>query len=390
MSDSNYLPFPKGFATAAIHEAQEPEQWSSMEVVAPISLSTTFKQYGPADFKNYEYSRSGNPTREVLEKVIAALECAKYGACFSSGLGACTTILGLLKAGDHLICINDVYGGTYRLMSKVASKYGIETTISERDAASFEKAVKTNTKMIWAETPTNPTLQLCDIEAVAKVAKKNNLIFVVDNTFLTPYLQRPLTLGADIVMHSVTKYINGHSDVVMGAIATNDEKIIQELRFLQNSLGIVPSPFDCYQVLRSLKTLSLRMKQHSQSSLLIAKHFEGHPKVEKVIHPGLPSHPQHDLAKKQTSGHSGMITIYIKGNVESSKKFLKSLKVFTLAESLGGYESLAELPSLMTHASVSPELREKVGITDNLIRLSVGLEDPEDLIADLEQALALI
>lgn len=387
MSGDNFLPLEEEFSTFAIHEAQEPEQWSCMEVVTPISTSTTYKQKGPADFTKYEYSRSGNPTREVLEKVIAKLENGKYGFCFSSGLGANTTLLGLLKTGDHILCINDVYGGTNRLFSKVASRFGIETTFSEIEAESFQKNLKPNTKMIWIETPTNPTLQVCDIRKVSEISKKHNVILVVDNTFLTPYFQKPLMLGADIVVHSLTKYMNGHSDVVMGAIITNNENLATELKFLQNAMGVVPSPFDCYQVLRSLKTLALRMKQHSDSSLVIAKYLEFHPKIEKVLHPGLPSHPQYELTKRQTSGHSGIFSIYIKGNLNASKKFLQSLKVFTLAESLGGYESLAELPSVMTHASVPAEQREKLRITDNLIRLSVGLEDVGSLVLDLEQAL---
>lgn len=390
MSGDHFLPIQEDFSTIAIHEAQEPEQWSCMEVVTPISTSTTYKQRGPADFKKYEYSRSGNPTREVLEKVIAKLEDAKYGYCFSSGLGANTTLLGLLKCGDHILCINDVYGGTNRLFSKVASRFGIETSFSEIEAESFEKNMRPNTKMIWIETPTNPTLQVCDIAKVAEISKKHNVILVVDNTFLTPYFQKPLTLGADVVVHSLTKYMNGHSDVVMGACMTNNEALSKEIKFLQNAMGIVPSPFDCSQVLRSLKTLALRMKQHSESSLQIAKYLESHPKVEGVIHPGLPNHPHYELTKRQTSGHSGIFSIYIKGNLDSSKKFLQSLKKFTLAESLGGYESLAELPSVMTHASVPPEQREKLRITDNLIRLSVGLEDVKSLILDLEQALKAI
>ncbi|KAK9892134.1 hypothetical protein WA026_018334 [Henosepilachna vigintioctopunctata] len=389
-NNSGYLPIPKSFATSAIHVAQNPDQWPAMDVVTPISLAVTFKQDGPGDFKKYEYSRSGNPTRDVLEKVIASLEGGNFGACFSSGLGAATAILSLLKQGDHLICVDDVYGGTNRLLSKVAVKFGIQTTFSGVDIESFERAVQKNTRMIWLESPTNPTLKLCDIQAISALAKKYNILCVVDNTFLTPYLQRPLSLGADIVTHSITKYMNGHSDIIMGAVIVNEKKLYDDIKFLQNSMGIVPSPFDCYQVLRSLKTLAVRMKQHSESSLIIAKHLEGHPKIEKVIHPGLPSHPQHELAKKQTSGHSGMLTIYIKGNLESSKKFLKSLKVFTLAESLGGYESLIELPSVMTHAALTQEHRDILGIKDNLLRISVGLEDTEDLIADLDQALALI
>ncbi|XP_044747140.1 putative cystathionine gamma-lyase 2 isoform X2 [Coccinella septempunctata] len=390
MSGDSFLPLQEEFATLAIHEAQEPEQWSCMEVVTPLSTSTTFKQNGPADFKKYEYSRSGNPTREVLEKVIAKLEDGKHGFCFSSGLGANTTLLGLLKSGDHILCINDVYGGTNRLFTKVASRFGIETSFSEIEADSFEKNLRKNTKMIWIETPTNPTLQVCDIQRVADISKKNNVILVVDNTFLTPYFQKPLMLGADIVVHSITKYMNGHSDVVMGAVVCSNEELSKEIKFLQNAMGTVPSPFDCYQVLRSLKTLALRMKQHSESSLHIAKYLESHPKVEKVIHPGLSNHPQYELTKRQTSGHSGMLSFYIKGDIDSSKKFLQSLKIFTLAESLGGYESLAELPAVMTHSSVPADQRERLRITDNLIRLSVGLEDVGSLVADLEQALAAI
>ncbi|KAK9885884.1 hypothetical protein WA026_013759 [Henosepilachna vigintioctopunctata] len=395
MSDNiGYLPLPKSFATTAIHNAQEPEQWSCNEVVPPISMTTVFKlsfneEDSPGSHK-YKYGRFGNPTRNVLEEVIAKLECGYSASCFGSGLGASMTILGLLKQGDHLVSVDDVYGGTNILFSNVANKFGIETTFSEIDVESFEKALRPNTKMIWIESPTNPTMKICDIEAISKLAKKHDIILVVDNTFLTPYLQRPLTLGADIVIHSLTKYMNGHSDVIMGAVVAKNEKLAKEIAVLQGSMGIIPSPFDCYQVLRSLKTLALRMNQHSQSALKIAEHFDKHPKVLKVLHPGLPSHPQHELAKKQTSGHSGILSLYIDGNLESSLKFLRSLKIFALAGSLGGYESLAALPSIMSHEFVPQEQKSKLGITDNLIRLSVGLEDTDDLIADLENAFNLI
>lgn len=386
-----YLPFPKGFATTAIHTGQDPEQWSSLSVVPPIVLSTTFKQHSPANPKLFEYGRSGNPSRNVLEECLAAIEGGKYGLCFASGLGATTAILGLLKTGDHLICGDDVYGGTNRLFSKVSINMGITNSFVDMvDISNIEKAITSNTKLIWLETPTNPLLKVFDIKTIAELAHKHKILLAVDNTFLTPYLQRPIELGADIVAHSLTKYLNGHSDVIMGAIICNDGGIHEKLRFLQNAMGIVPSPFDCALVNRSLKTLALRMRQHSSNSLAIAQFLESHPKVEKVIHPSLPSHPQHALYKKQTSGHSGMVSFYIKGNLESSEKLLRNFKIFILAESLGGYESLAELPSIMTHASVPDEQRQVLGITDNLIRLSVGLEDADDLIDDLRQALATI
>lgn len=389
--DNGFLPYPKGFATHAIHHAQEPEQWDSMAIVAPIVTSTTYKQFGPADFKKYEYSRSGNPTRDVLERVLAKLDNGKYGLTFSSGLGAATALLGMLKAGDHLISGSDVYGGTNRLFSKVATKFALEVTLLDlSDLKSFESNIKENTKLVWVETPTNPMMQVVDIKAISDIAKKNNLILVVDNTFLTPYLLRPLNFGADIVSYSLTKYMNGHTDVVMGALITSDEALYEKLKFLQNAMGIVPSPFDCYQVNRGLKTLALRMEQHKNNALTIAKYLESHPKVDKVLHPGLPSHPQHELFKKQTSGHSGTFSFYLKGDLETSKKFLTALKLFALAESLGGYESLIELPSVMTHSSVPAEQRAVLGITDSLIRLSVGIEEVEDLVADLEHAFKAI
>jgi cystathionine gamma-lyase len=382
---SGYLPQPQGFATAAIHAFQDPEQWDSMAVVAPMVSSTTFKQYSPANFKKFEYGRSGNPNRQILENCLATLDDGKYGLCWSSGLGATTAIVSMFNAGDHIICGDDVYGGTNRLFNKVCSKFGLEISFVHEN--SIENAIKPNTKLIWVESLTNPTLKVIDIKAIADIAHKHNLLLAVDSTFLTPYFQRPLNFGADLVIHSISKYINGHSDVIMGATITNNEEIYKQLKFLQNAMGIVPAPFDCYQVTRSIKTLALRMKQHMKNSLEVGQFLEKHPKVEKVLHPGLPSHPQHELFKKQTSGCGGMLTFYLKGGLAESQKFLSSLKIFALAESLGGYESLAELPSVMTHASVPEDQRKVLKITDNLVRVSVGLEDPEDLIKDLKQAL---
>ncbi|XP_063923872.1 cystathionine gamma-lyase-like [Zophobas morio] len=384
--EKGYLPEPKGFATAAIHAFQDPEQWSSMSVVAPMVASTTFKQYGPANFKKYEYGRSGNPNRDILENCLATLDNAKYGLCWASGLGAATGIASLFKAGDHIVCGDDVYGGTNQLFNEVCTKFGLETSFVHE--TKIESAIKKNTKLIWIESLTNPTLKVIDIPAIAAIARKHKVLLAVDNTFVTPYFQRPIDFGADLVVHSITKYINGHSDVIMGVVITNNKDLYDRLKFLQNSMGIVPAPFDCYQVTRSIKTLALRMKQHMKNSLEVAKFLETHPKVEKVLHPGRPFHPQHELYKKLTSGCSGMITLYFKnGTLEHSQRFLSSLKVFTLAESLGGVESLAELPAVMSHAGVPEDQRKVLNITDNLIRLSVGVEDIEDLISDLQQAL---
>jgi len=386
-----FLPQDPTFATRAIHVGVEPEKWNSMAVVPPISLATTFKQDGPADFRKYEYSRSGNPTRDCLEECLASLEDGKHGLTFASGLAATTSIMHLLKQGDHVIAGDDLYGGTNRYFRRVLSNQGITVEfVNSIVVSNVTAAIKPSTKIVWVESPTNPTLKLTDIAAVSKAVKAVNkdIIVVVDNTFMTPYYQRPLSLGADLVLHSCTKYLNGHSDVVMGAVLCVRDDLHERLRFLQNAIGTVPSPFDCYLVLRSLKTLAHRMKAHGENGLQIAKFLEGHPAVEKVLHPALPSHPQHELALRQCYGHSGMVTIYIKGdNVEVARRFFKAIKVFTLAESLGGYESLCELPSLMTHSSISAEERARLGITDCLVRLSVGLEDLADLKEDLDQAL---
>uniref|UniRef100_T1JND1 cystathionine gamma-lyase n=1 Tax=Strigamia maritima TaxID=126957 RepID=T1JND1_STRMM len=377
------------FATKAIHSGQEPEQWKSLAVVPPISMSTTFKQPAPGEHVGYEYARSGNPTRNCLEQCLAALDNACYGLTFASGLAATDCICRLLKSGDHLISMDDVYGGTNRYFKQILSKYKIKTSFVDcTDTANVEKEIRENTRMIWVETPTNPTLRLVNIENLAKLAhSRDNIILVVDNTFMSSYFQQPLALGADICFYSLTKYMNGHSDVVMGAITTNDKEIQEELKFLQNAIGSIPSPFDCYLVNRGLKTLHLRMREHMTNSMEVAKFLENHPLVDSVLYPGLESHPQHELAKQQCSGFTGMVSFYISGGLEEARIFLKSLKVFTLAESLGGYESLAEHPAIMTHASVPADERKALKIGDNLIRLSVGLESIADIISDLDQAL---
>ncbi|KAL6458038.1 hypothetical protein MHYP_G00332680 [Metynnis hypsauchen] len=381
----------KSFATDAIHVGQEPEQWSSMAIVPPISLSTTFKQYGPGKHAGFEYSRSGNPTRNCLEKAVAALDGAKYCVALASGLAATVTITHMLKSGDGIVCMSDVYGGTNRYFRRVAAEIGYDASFADfTNLEVLKAALKPNTKMLWIETPTNPTMKVVDIQACSDVAHEysKNIIVVVDNTFMSAYFQRPLALGADICMYSATKYMNGHTDVVMGLISVSREDLYERLKFLQNALGGVPSPFDCYLCNRGLKTLHLRMKQHFKNALVAAKFLEADPRVEKVIFPGLPSHPQHELMKKQCTGCPGMITFYIKGKLEHATTFLSNLKLFALAESLGGYESLAEHPAIMTHASVPENERMELGISDTLIRLSVGLEDEEDIIADLAQALS--
>lgn len=381
----------KSFATDAIHIGQEPEQWKSMAVVPPISLSTTFKQNGPGNHAGFEYSRSGNPTRNVLEKAVAAVDGAKYSLALASGLAATVTITHLLKAGDGIVCMDDVYGGTNRYFQRVAAQFGVEISFADCTKPELLKAaLKNNTKMVWIETPTNPTMKVVDIRACSDLVHEHdkNIIVVVDNTFMSAYFQRPLALGADICMYSATKYMNGHSDVVMGLISVNNEEIHERLRFLQNALGGVPSPFDCYLCNRGLKTLHIRMERHFKNAMAAAKFLEADPRVERVIFPGLPSHPQYDVVKRQCTGCPGMITFYIKGKLEHASTFLSNLKMFAVAESLGGYESLAEHPAIMTHASVPEKQRAVLGISDTLVRLSVGLEDEDDIIEDLSQALA--
>lgn len=384
-----FLPRFPHFATRAIHAGQDPEQWRSRAVVPPISLSTTFKQDAPGQHAGFVYSRSGNPTRNCLEKAVAALDEAKYSLAFASGLAATVTITHLLKVGDEVVCMDDVYGGTNRYFRRVAAEFGLKISFVDCSKTKLlEEAITSRTKLVWLETPTNPSLKLTDIAACAKVVHAHgDVLLVVDNTFMSAYFQRPLALGADVCMYSATKYMNGHSDVVMGLVSVNSEDLHDRLRFLQNTLGSVPSPLDCYLCLRGLKTLQIRMEKHFQNGMAVARFLETNPRVEKVLYPGLPSHPQHELARRQCAGCPGMVTFYIKGSLRHAETFLQHLKLFTLAESLGGYESLAELPAIMTHASVPKNDRETLGISDTLVRLSVGLEDERDLLEDLDQAL---
>lgn len=375
------------FSTKSIHVGQEADSATGATIV-PIYQTSTYTQQEIGVHKGFEYSRTGNPTRAALEKCLASLESGKYGLAFASGLAATNGVLSILRPGDHIVSGEDVYGGTYRLFEKVFSPYGITVTyVNGTDPSAFAKAIKKETKLIWLETPTNPLLQLTDIAAVSQISKRKNLLLAVDNTFATPYLQRPLELGADIIVHSTTKYLGGHSDVVGGAVVLNDESLYDKIKFYQNAAGGVPGPFDSWLVLRGLKTLGLRMKQHELNAMEIALHLEKHPKVLKVNYPGLKTHPQYELARKQMSGFSGMISFEIKGGFNEVNEFMKALKIFSLAESLGGVESLTCHPSSMTHASIPKEDRERRGIHENLIRLSVGIEDVADLIADLDHAL---
>ncbi|KRX27290.1 putative cystathionine gamma-lyase 2, partial [Trichinella nelsoni] len=387
------------FATDALHVGQEPEQWAHHEVVPPICLATTFKQPAPGEPKSFDYSRAGNATRVSLELCIASLEAAKHckkvyihvfsGSTYSSGLAASAAVVSLLTVGDTVLACNDMYGGTVRFLNRIVSRAGIKCVRAILSAENIGKFIEEHgIKLVWIESPSNPLLRITDIAAVCSEVKKFPGVYtVVDNTFMSPYFQRPLDLGADMVIHSITKYINGHSDVVMGCVCTNDKQIAEHLEFQQLAVGAVPSAFDCFLVNRGIKTLHIRMQRHYENGLAVAKFLEKHPLVTKVLYPALPSHPEYEIHQKQTKGMSGMVSFYIKGDLEASKTFLKSLQIFALAESLGGYESLAEHPALMTHASVSKESRDELGISDNLLRLSVGLEDIEDLIADLEQAL---
>lgn len=377
------------FATRAIHGGQSPEP-ATGAVMPPIFTSSTYIQESPGVHKGFEYSRSHNPTRFAWERAVANLEGGQQGLAFASGMAATSTIMELLDSGDHVVAMDDLYGGTFRLFDKVRGRSaGLEFSyVDLTDLAAVEAAITPKTRMVWIETPSNPMLKLVDIAAVAAIAKKHNIIVVVDNTFATPFNQRPLELGADIVMHSATKYLNGHSDMVGGiAVVGDNDELVEKMLFLQNSVGAVAGPFDSYLALRGVKTLALRMKHHNEAALQLAQWLEQHPQVEKVIYPGLPSHPQHELAKKQMSGFGGMISILLKGDLEKARRFLEAVEIFALAESLGGVESLIEHPAIMTHASIPKENREKLGILDNFVRISVGIEDIDDLIADLDRAL---
>lgn len=377
------------FSTKAIHVGNEPnlKEGGSGDMVIPIHLSTTFaREKVDKPTAGYEYSRSGNPTRYALEKNLAALENGKYAFAFSSGLAAITNVLFLVKKGDHIISIDDVYGGTRRLFKQVFEQFGLEFTFADfSTGVDLRPYIKKDTKIIWIETPTNPLLKIVDISSVCKEARKHKIITVVDNTFASPYFQKPLDLGADIALHSMTKYIGGHSDAVAGCVVLNDEKIAVRLKFLQNAVGDILSPFDSFQVLKGIKTLSLRMQKHEENAQKIVQFLQKHPKITKIYYPGLPNHPGYDIARKQMSGFGGMLSFELNATLDQSVKFLESLELISIAESLGAVESLIEHPASMTHASVPKVEREKIGLTDRLIRLSVGIEDIEDLITDLKQ-----
>ncbi len=377
------------FNTKTIHGGQENIDPAYGSVMPPIYQTTTYSQSTPGGHKGFEYSRSGNPTRSALEKSLASLENGKFGLGFGSGLAAIDAVMKLFKPGDEIISTNDLYGGSYRLFTSIFENMGIKFHfIGMNEAGNIEKYINENTKLLWVETPTNPMMNIIDIEAVSKIAKAHNLLLAVDNTFATPYLQQPLDLGADIVMHSATKYLGGHSDVVLGGLVVKDEKLAEKLYFIQKASGAICGPQDSFLVLRGIKTLHLRMQRHCENGEAVAKFLRSHPKVGNVYWPGFEDHPNHDIAKKQMKGFGGMISFSTKENtLESATKLVEKLKIFTLAESLGGVESLAGHPATMTHASIPKEERAKTGVVDSLIRLSVGIEDEEDLINDLKQAL---
>lgn len=377
------------FNTKTIHGGQENTDPAYGSVMPPIYQTSTFKQTTPGGHKGFEYSRSGNPTRAALERSLASIESGEYGLAFGSGLAAMDAVIKLFKPGDEIISTNDLYGGSYRLFTKIYEDFGIKFHfVNMQKPADIEQHINSNTKLIWVETPTNPMMNVIDIAATAAIAKKHNLLLAVDNTFATAYLQRPLELGADIVMHSATKYLGGHSDVVMGSLVVNDKELAEKLYFIQNASGAVCGPQDSFLVLRGIKTLHIRMQRHCENGKAVAEFLKSHPKVGKVYWPGFEDHPNHEIAKKQMSGFGGMISFTtIEDTLESAVKVVENLKVFTLAESLGGVESLAGHPASMTHASIPKAEREKTGVVDSLIRLSVGIEDEEDLINDLKQAL---
>ena len=376
------------FGTKAIHAGIHPDP-STGAIMTPIFQTSTYVQAAPGDHKGYEYSRTQNPTRDALQKNLAALENGKFGLVFGSGMAATDVLLRTFRPGDEIIVTNDLYGGSYRIFTKVHQNFGIKFHfISMEDVQNIENFITQQTKMIWVETPTNPLMNIIDIKGAATIAKKHKVMLAVDNTFASPYLQNPLDLGADVVMHSATKYLGGHSDVVMGVLVTNDEELAKELAFLQNSCGAVAGPQDCFLMLRGIKTLHIRMKCHSENGKTVAHYLRNHPKVEKVYWVGFEDHPNHHIAKEQMRDFGGMVSFILKGDdLEHAKKVMSSFEIFSLAESLGGVESICTHPATMTHASIPKEQREKTGLKDTLIRLSVGIEDVEDLIADLAQAI---
>lgn len=376
------------FGTTAIHGGLAPDPTTGA-IMTPVYLTSTFVQSAPGQHKGYDYARTNHPTRAALESNLAAIEGGKFGLAFSSGLSAEATVVQLLQAGAHILCCQDLYGGTYRLLVRVFQKFQVETTFLDlSDLRAVEAAFRPTTKLIWLETPSNPLLTVTDIEELGKLARSRGALLAVDNTFATPYLQNPLKLGAHLVVHSTTKYLGGHSDVVGGAIVTDDEYLYRELKFLQNAVGAVPGPLDCFLVLRGIKTLHVRMQRHCENARRIARFLAGHKEVARVFYPGLPSHPGHEVAKKQMSDFGGMISFELRGGPDRNVRFTTRTKVFSLAESLGGVESLVGHPLTMTHASIPAEQRKKVGLPEALVRLSVGIEDVEDLIEDLDQAIA--
>lgn len=377
------------FGTKAVHAGVEPDP-STGAIMTPVFQTSTYVQESPARHKGYAYARGANPTRNALQKSLAALENGKYALCFSSGMGATDAVIKLLNPGDEVITSNDLYGGSYRMFKRIFEKYGIKFHfIDLTNAAAIEPFINAHTRLFWLETPTNPLMNIVDIKACTDIAKAHNITVAVDNTFASPYLQNPLDLGADIVMHSVTKYLGGHSDVIMGALVVNDEKLFQDLAFIQNSCGAVPGPQDSFLVLRGIKTLHLRMERHCLNGKRVAEYLKAHPRIGRVYWPGFPDHPNHHIAKKQMRDFGGMLSFTLKDDsVQKATTLMESVRVFSLAESLGGVESLINHPASMTHASIPKEERMKSGLVDSLIRLSIGVEDSEDLIADLDQALA--
>lgn len=376
-----------GFATKAVHAGQSPDP-ATGAIMTPVYLTSTYVQEWPEKHKGFDYARTVHPTRLALERNLAALEGAKFGLCFGSGMAATTTVAQALSSGDHVVCGNDLYGGTYRVFTKVFARFGLTFTfVDTTDIAAVKAAMTPRTKLIWVETPSNPLLKITDLRALSALARETGARLAVDNTFASPALQNPLALGADVVVHSTTKYLGGHSDVVGGAILTSDEALYKEYKFLQNAVGAVPGALDCFLVLRGTKTLALRLERHCENAMAVAKHLLAHPEVAKVHYPGLPTHPGHELAKSQMRGFGGMISFELKGDLERAKRMISSCQVFSLAESLGGVESLIGHPASMTHGSIPREERLKAGLADGLIRLSVGIEDVADLKADLDQAI---
>jgi cystathionine gamma-lyase len=374
--------------TLAIHAGQSPDPTTGA-VMTPVYLTSTYVQASPGVHKGYEYSRTQNPTRHALQDCLAALEGARHGLAFASGLAATDAILHLLEAGDHVLASDDLYGGTFRIFDKVFRRQGIAFDyVDMSEARNVERALRPTTRLVWIESPTNPMLKIVDLAEVARVARVHGARTVVDNTFATPYFQRPLELGIDVVAHSTTKYLNGHSDVIGGAVMTSDGELFERLKFLQNAVGGVPSPMDSFLVLRGLKTLHVRMQRHEENALALARHLEKHPQVERVTYPGLPSHPQHALARRQMRGYGGMLTFVVRGGLPAARALLENVRIFACAESLGGVESLIEHPAIMTHASVPQATRETLGILDGFIRVSAGIEAVEDLIEDLERGFA--